>query len=189
MIQGVSYWRMESESALMGRMINNFIELWCLVALGGVDICVSLTSIQKKWHWLASICCRITCLIEELDNFLNYTRKAGALMYLRKPKIIQNVHLYKWICSSLETLPAAVNLQSLTTTLAHSGTPVWTAGHLLDALQFHSEQIMPPKITLGYGPTQLMQSIVQPRLAGREVVAFCELSQLVCLLCCLPLQS
>ena len=47
----------------------------------------------------------------------------------------------------------------------------------------HVAKCFPPKITLGYGPTQLMQWIVQPRLAAREVVAFCELSQLVYLLC------
>ena len=29
-------------------MVNNFIELWCLVASGGVEICVSLTSFQKN---------------------------------------------------------------------------------------------------------------------------------------------
>ena len=27
-------------------MINNFIELWCLVASGGLDICISSTSFQ-----------------------------------------------------------------------------------------------------------------------------------------------
>ena len=34
--------------ALKGRRINNFIELWCLVASGGVDILVSSTSFQKS---------------------------------------------------------------------------------------------------------------------------------------------
>ena len=29
-------------------MINNFIELWCLVASGGAEICVSSTSFQKN---------------------------------------------------------------------------------------------------------------------------------------------
>ena len=29
-------------------MINNLIELWCLVASGGVDICVSLISFQEN---------------------------------------------------------------------------------------------------------------------------------------------
>ena len=48
LLQGVSYRRMQSKSALRGRMVNNFIELWCLVASGGVEICVSLTSFQKN---------------------------------------------------------------------------------------------------------------------------------------------
>ena len=34
--------------ALRGRRINNFLELWCLVALGGLDIWVSSTSFQKS---------------------------------------------------------------------------------------------------------------------------------------------
>ena len=34
--------------ALRGRRINNFVELWCLVASGGVDIWVSSTSFQKS---------------------------------------------------------------------------------------------------------------------------------------------
>ena len=46
-LQGVSYWRMESKSALRGRRLNNFIDLWCLVASGGLVICVSSISYQK----------------------------------------------------------------------------------------------------------------------------------------------
>ena len=34
--------------ALRGRRINNFAELWCLVASRGVEICVSSTSFQKN---------------------------------------------------------------------------------------------------------------------------------------------
>ena len=33
--------------ALKGRKINNFVELWCLVALGDVEICVPSKSFQK----------------------------------------------------------------------------------------------------------------------------------------------
>ena len=33
--------------ALRGRKINNFVELWCLVALGDVEICVPFKSFQK----------------------------------------------------------------------------------------------------------------------------------------------
>ena len=35
--------------ALRGRRINNFIRLWCLVASGGLHICVSSTSFQKNY--------------------------------------------------------------------------------------------------------------------------------------------
>ena len=39
---------MQSKSALRGRRINNLKELWCLVASGGLEICVSSTSFQKN---------------------------------------------------------------------------------------------------------------------------------------------
>jgi hypothetical protein len=34
--------------ALRGRRIKNFLELWCLVASGGLHICVLSTSFQKN---------------------------------------------------------------------------------------------------------------------------------------------
>ena len=34
--------------ALRGSRIENFDELWCLVASGGLEICVSSTSFQKN---------------------------------------------------------------------------------------------------------------------------------------------
>ena len=40
--------------ALKGRRINNFVELWCLVTSGDMEIWVSSTSFQKNCHWLAS---------------------------------------------------------------------------------------------------------------------------------------
>ena len=46
-LQGISYWSVTSKSALRGRRIHNFIELWCLVGSGGLDICVSSTNFQK----------------------------------------------------------------------------------------------------------------------------------------------
>ena len=39
---------MQSKSALRGRRINNFIDLWCLVASGGSYILVLSTSFQKN---------------------------------------------------------------------------------------------------------------------------------------------
>ena len=35
--------------ALRGRSVNNFLELWCLVALGGLDIWVALTWFEKNY--------------------------------------------------------------------------------------------------------------------------------------------
>ena len=34
--------------ALRGGRIENFDELWCLVALGGLEFCVSSTSFEKS---------------------------------------------------------------------------------------------------------------------------------------------
>jgi hypothetical protein len=48
LIQGISYWSVKSNSALRGRRINNFIELWFIVGLGGLEIWVSSTSFQKS---------------------------------------------------------------------------------------------------------------------------------------------
>ena len=39
---------MQSKFALRGRRINSYIELWCLVASGCLEICVSSTSFQKN---------------------------------------------------------------------------------------------------------------------------------------------
>ena len=73
-VQGVSYWNVRFQMALRRRRINNFIELWCLVASGSLEICVSSTTFQKndmgwpqqpptekvpdiseKWYFLISI--------------------------------------------------------------------------------------------------------------------------------------
>ena len=48
-LPGVSEWIDISKSALRGRKISNFIELWFLVASGGLGICVSSTSFQKNY--------------------------------------------------------------------------------------------------------------------------------------------
>ena len=41
-------WRLQSTSALSGRMINNFVECWCLVASGGLEIWVPWISFLKS---------------------------------------------------------------------------------------------------------------------------------------------
>ena len=47
-LQGISHWNVLKQMALRGRRTNNFIRLWCLVASGGLHICVSSTSFQKN---------------------------------------------------------------------------------------------------------------------------------------------
>ena len=49
LIQGVSEWTDISRSAVRDRGINNFIEVWFLMALGGVEIWVSSNSFQKNY--------------------------------------------------------------------------------------------------------------------------------------------
>ena len=47
-VQGISYWSVKSNSALRGRSINHFIDLWFIVGSGGLEIWVSSTSFQKS---------------------------------------------------------------------------------------------------------------------------------------------
>ena len=47
-IQGVSHWNVFFELALRGRRTDNLVKLLCLVASGGVGICVSYTSFKKS---------------------------------------------------------------------------------------------------------------------------------------------
>ena len=47
-LQGISYWSVKSNSALRGRSINHFIDLWFIVGSGGLEIWVSSTSFQKS---------------------------------------------------------------------------------------------------------------------------------------------
>ena len=46
LLQGFSYWNVRFEMTLRGKRINTFLELWCLVASGGLDFCVLSTSFQ-----------------------------------------------------------------------------------------------------------------------------------------------
>ena len=47
-LQGISFRNWLFKSALRDRRTNIFFDLWCLVASGGADICVSSTSFQKN---------------------------------------------------------------------------------------------------------------------------------------------
>ena len=49
LLQGVSHGNWIFKLALRDRSTNISFDLWCLVALGGVDICVSSTSFQKNY--------------------------------------------------------------------------------------------------------------------------------------------
>ena len=80
-VQGVSYWSMQSKSALRGRRINNFIDLWCLVASGGLDICVSSTSFQKNdigWPQ-QPLTERVSDISEKLDFWRSIPQKRTSI--------------------------------------------------------------------------------------------------------------
>ena len=47
-IQGISFWCVQSKSSLRRWRIHNFIELWCQVGSRGLEIWVSSTSFQKS---------------------------------------------------------------------------------------------------------------------------------------------
>ena len=47
-IQGISFRNSLFKLALRDRRTNIVFDLWCLVASGGADICVSSTSFQKN---------------------------------------------------------------------------------------------------------------------------------------------
>ena len=83
-IEGVSYWRVQSKSALRGRRINNFIELWCLVASGGLEICVSSTSFQKNdigWPQ-QPLTERVSDISEKLDFWWSIPQKGTGIGHL-----------------------------------------------------------------------------------------------------------
>jgi hypothetical protein len=77
-LQGVSYWRMQSKSALRGRRINISFYLWCLVASGHLGICV----LSINFHLLASAASdrksiRYQCL--QYKTIEKFTMKVGIL--------------------------------------------------------------------------------------------------------------
>ena len=89
-IQGVSYWSMQSKSALRGRRINNFVELWCLVTSRGLEIWVSRISFQKS-----NISCPQQPLTEKvLKSVKNWIfndpfHKNGPVLVILVPRIIE----------------------------------------------------------------------------------------------------
>ena len=80
-LQGISYWSITNKSALRGRRIHNFIELWCLVGSGGVDFCVSSTSFQKSnvgWPQQPPTE-RVSNISEKLDFWWSIPQKATSI--------------------------------------------------------------------------------------------------------------
>ena len=80
-VKGVSEYTEISKSALSGRGINNFIEVWFLVASGGVEICVSSNSFQKNdigWPQQPPTE-RVSDVGEKLDFWWSITKKGASV--------------------------------------------------------------------------------------------------------------
>ena len=102
-IQGASLWRVQSKSALRGRKINNFVELWCLVASGGYKFWVSWISFQKS-----NTCCPQQPLTKKVLNSVKIWiyddpfHKNGPVLVILVPGIIEPsgsvIFLVKWGC-------------------------------------------------------------------------------------------
>ena len=66
---------MQSKLALRGRKFNNFIELWCLMASGDLDICVSSTSFQKMLGSFHFMFLFLVTLTKKRTNQLSFSGK------------------------------------------------------------------------------------------------------------------
>ena len=129
-IQGVSHWRMQSKSALRVRRINNFIDLWYLVASGGLHICVSSTSFQKnEIGWPQQP------LTEKVLKF-------NMIFYDSTPKNVFSKHKYKAEFRRLMTLKSSVVIFQASKSLQ----PQWPQQPLTEkVLKFNLIMILPPK--------------------------------------------
>ena len=80
----ISHWSVISKSALRGRSINNFIELWCLAGSGGLDIWVSSTNFQKSnigWPQQPPTE-RVSNISEKLDFWQSIPKKGSGIGHL-----------------------------------------------------------------------------------------------------------
>ena len=94
---------MQSKLALRGTRINNFVELWCLVASGGLEIWVSQISFQKN-----NIGCPQQPPAEKMLKsvkiwiFDHLFHKNGPVLVILVPRIIKAadlvIFLMKWGC-------------------------------------------------------------------------------------------
>ena len=72
---------MQSKLALRGRKINNFVELWCQVALGGYKFWVSWISLQKS-----NIGCPQQPLTEKVLKFITIFHDTTQNFFFSKHK-------------------------------------------------------------------------------------------------------
>ena len=89
--------------ALRGRRINNFLELWCLLASGGLDIWVSSTSFQKSnIGWPQQPLTEKVLISVKNWIFDDTFYKKGPVLVILVPGMIQPsgsvIFLMKWGC-------------------------------------------------------------------------------------------
>ena len=84
-LQGVSEWTDISKLALRGRSIINLLELWCIVASGGLEICESSNSFQKNYIFLWSLIIFLSEAVEASQcHFFE-----NCLMKLKSPHLLK----------------------------------------------------------------------------------------------------
>ena len=92
--------------ALRGRRINNFIRLWCLVASGGLHICVSLNSFQKNdMSWPQQP------LTEKVQKFNMIFHDSSQNIFFQNIKIKLNSNAWMILKSSVVVFQALKLLQ------------------------------------------------------------------------------
>ena len=92
--------------ALRGRRINNFLGLWCLVASGGLHICVSSTSFQKNnMSWPQQL------LKEEVQKFNMIFHDSTKNNFFQNVKIKLNSNALMTLKSSVVVFQALKLLQ------------------------------------------------------------------------------
>ena len=110
---------MQSKSALKSRKINNFVEIWCLVALGGYKFSLSWISYQKS-----NISCPQQPLTEKVIisiknwNFDDLFHKNGPVLVILVPRIIEPSGLIFWWNEAVEVIEAAEVVEAVEVTEA-----------------------------------------------------------------------
>ena len=117
---------MQSKSALRGRKINNFVELWCLVTSGGYKFWVSWISFKKSiisWPQQPSIgkALKFKLIFHDSTkiNFVSKHQNKAEFENLINAEVLHSAF------SGLRTSAASVTLTASTTSMASMTSTAW----------------------------------------------------------------